>query len=76
MHSEKLVLELLQKIKSGEYVGCTTVDLANDLDYGVFAVIDAFTEIEKRGFVDFRYVGAGDAEILGITERGKRFLNK
>lgn len=75
MSLDALVSEILQKVKSGEFVGYSDVQIANAKNYDAFAVLDAFGVIRKKGLAAFREVGVGDLEIMGLTEKGENFLD-
>ncbi|MBM7598069.1 hypothetical protein JOC34_000426 [Virgibacillus halotolerans] len=81
MNNDKIIREILLKIKGGDFVGLSTIEVANDLadKHGVhsFDILDEFTIIERNGYAKFgSLVGAGDQMINGITERGNEYLRR
>lgn len=74
MSLNKIMYDLLQRIKLGEIINCSTIDIANESDYDFFSVQVAFDKIEMYGLAKFKEIGLGEKEIIGLTEKGHRFL--
>lgn len=75
MNSSELLIDILNRIKTGEYVGLTNIEVSYNYPDGL-QVLKVFNEIERNNYIVFKTVGIGEIEIIGLTEKGNNFLKK